>query len=213
MAQQQLGFDFFNAEPEEKIPVKEVVPKKVEEVKEVEEVGGAGDINMPVPEAETIIIVDETPREVVFIAAKPEAKPAAAKNPGKKSTRGRMKLADMDVMVDLVEVPDDTTLFQKRYYGIGEVSNMFKVNISLIRFWENEFDILKPKKNGKGDRLFRPEDIKSLQLIYHLLREKKYTIDGAKDFLKKNKKTEEAFAMIEILKKTKAFLLDLKANL
>ncbi|RYD78832.1 MAG: MerR family transcriptional regulator, partial [Sphingobacteriales bacterium] len=100
-----------------------------------------------------------------------------------------------------------------RYYGIGEVSAMFKVNISLIRFWENEFDILKPKKNGKGDRLFRPEDVKSLQLIYHLLREKKYSIAGAKDFLKKNKKNEESFAMIETLKKTKAFLLDLKANL
>ena len=57
---------------------------------------------------------------------------------------------------------------------------MFKVNISLVRFWENEFDILKPKKNGKGDRLFRPEDVKNLNLIYHLLREKKYTIDGAK---------------------------------
>ena len=124
-----------------------------------------------------------------------------------------MKLEDMDVMVDLVEVPDDEQLFQKRYYGIGEVSAMFKVNISLIRFWENEFDILKPKKNGKGDRLLRPEDIKSLQLIYHLLREKKYSIAGAKDFLKKNKRTEESFAMIETLKKTKAFLLDLKANL
>ncbi|RYY71633.1 MAG: MerR family transcriptional regulator [Chitinophagaceae bacterium] len=119
----------------------------------------------------------------------------------------------MDVLVDLVEVPEDQLLFQKRYYGIGEVSAMFKVNISLIRFWENEFDILKPKKNGKGDRLFRPEDVKSLQLIYHLLREKKYSIAGAKDFLKKNKQTEEAFATIETLKKTKAFLLDLKANL
>ncbi|RYY48332.1 MAG: MerR family transcriptional regulator [Chitinophagaceae bacterium] len=119
----------------------------------------------------------------------------------------------MDVLVDLVEVPEDELLFQKRYYGIGEVSAMFKVNISLIRFWENEFDILKPKKNGKGDRLFRPEDVKSLQLIYHLLREKKYSIAGAKDFLKKNKRNEEAFAMIETLKKTKLFLLDLKANL
>ena len=73
--------------------------------------------------------------------------------------------------------------------------------------------ILKPKKNGKGDRLFRPEDIKNLQLIHLLLREKKYSIAGAKDFLKKNKKNEEAFAVIESLKKTKAFLLELKANL
>ena len=72
---------------------------------------------------------------------------------------------------------------------------------------------MKPKKNGKGDRLFRPEDIKNLQLIYHLLREKKYTIDGAKDFLKKNRKAEETFELIDSLKKTKIFLLDLKANL
>ena len=124
-----------------------------------------------------------------------------------------MKLSDMDVLVDLVDVPEDEILFQKQYYSIGDVSNMFKVNISLIRFWENEFDILKPKKNGKGDRLFRPQDIKNLQLIYHLLREKKYTIDGAKVFLKKNKKAEETFELIDALKKTKAFLLDLKANL
>jgi DNA-binding transcriptional MerR regulator len=215
MGLQQLGFDFFDAAPpEEKIPAKESLRKKVEEVEKVQKIQEVVEEQILVEETPAVlIVVDETPRDVEFIASKPEVKPATTKNPGKKSTRGRMKLADMDVMVDLVEVPEDSILFQKRYYGIGEVSDMFKVNISLIRFWENEFDILKPKKNGKGDRLFRPEDIKSLQLIYHLLREKKYTIDGAKDFLKKNKKTEEAFAMIETLKKTKAFLLDLKANL
>lgn len=160
------------------------------------------------------IEIDEAVREVEFVVAK--EKPSATKaSPltGKKSTRGRMRLRDMDVLVDLVDVPEDEILFQKHYYSIGDVSNMFKVNISLIRFWENEFDILKPKKNGKGDRLFRPQDIKNLQLIYHLLREKKYTIDGAKVFLKKNKKAEETFELIDALKKTKAFLLDLKANL
>jgi DNA-binding transcriptional MerR regulator len=90
---------------------------------------------------------------------------------------------------------------------------MFKVNISLIRFWEKEFDILKPKLNGKGDRHFRPEDIKNLKLIYHLLREKKYTIEGARDFLKKNKKSEAVFGVIEDLKKLKLFLNDLKLSL
>jgi len=223
MGLQQLGFDFFSAEPEEKVPAKEVVAKKVAEEAKVSDVPKVPEglkkpevIEVPETVEPVEIVVDETIREVGFIAAEPAPK-AEAKAPAKtterKSTRGRMKLADMDVLVDLVEVPEDEVLFQKRYYGIGEVSAMFKVNISLIRFWENEFDILKPKKNGKGDRLFRPEDIKSLQLIYHLLREKKYSIAGAKDFLKKNKKTEEAFAMIETLKKTKAFLLDLKANL
>lgn len=130
-----------------------------------------------------------------------------------KSTRGRMSIKDMEATADLVEVPADEILFQKSYYSMSAVAEMFKVNQSLLRFWENEFTILKPKKNGKGDRLFRPEDIKNLQLIHHLLREKKYTLEGAKDFLKKNKKAEERFAMIESLKKIKIFLNELKANL
>ena len=124
-----------------------------------------------------------------------------------------MSLKDMDAGVDLIEVPEDEVLFSKMYYSMSNVADMFKVNQSLIRFWENEFDILKPKKNGKGDRLFRPEDVKNLKLIYHLLRERKYTIEGAKDFLKKNKGADEKFMMIESLKKLKGFLNELKANL
>ena len=135
------------------------------------------------------------------------------KKDNKKISRGRMSLKDMDAGVDLIEVPEDEVLFQKMYYSMSSVADMFKVNQSLIRFWENEFDILKPKKNGKGDRLFRPEDVKNLKLIYHLLRERKYTIEGAKEFLKNNKKLDEKFAMIESLKKLKGFLNELKANL
>ncbi len=131
----------------------------------------------------------------------------------KKSTRGRMSLKEMSAGVDLLEIPDDEILFQKMYYSIGKVAAMFKVNQSLIRLWENEFDVLKPKKNGKGDRLFRPEDIKNIQLIYHLMRERKYTMEGAKDFIKHNKKADEKFALIESLKKLKGFLNELKANL
>ena len=145
-----------------------------------------------------------------------QVNPKTENKPGRnpqKSTRGRMKLSEMDACIHLVEVPEDNILFEKRYYSIGAVSDMFKVNPSLIRFWENEFDILKPKKNGKGDRFFRPEDVKSLQLIYLLLREKKYTIEGAKEFLKKNKKVDEKFVVIESLKKLKGFLNELKTNL
>ena len=131
----------------------------------------------------------------------------------KKSPRGRMKLSEMNAIADQPEIPEDAILFEKRYYNIGAVSEMFKVNQSLIRYWENEFDILKPKKNGKGDRFFRPEDVKNLKLIYHLLRERKYTIEGAKEFLKKNKKADEKFEMIESLKKLRSFLHELKANL
>ena len=90
---------------------------------------------------------------------------------------------------------------------------MFRENQSLIRYWETEFDILQPRKNRKGDRFFRPVDIKNLVLIYDLLRRRKFTIEGAKDFLKKGKKAEERFAAIQSLQKIKAFLLELKANL
>ena len=131
----------------------------------------------------------------------------------KKSTRGRKSLKEMSAGVDLLDIPDDEILFQKMYYSIGKVAAMFKVNQSLIRLWENEFDVLKPKKNGKGDRLFRPEDIKNIQLIYHLMRERKYTMEGAKEFIKHNKKADEKFALIESLKKLKGFLNEIKANL
>ena len=131
----------------------------------------------------------------------------------KKSTRGRMKISEMSASVHRVEVPEDAILFEKSYYSIGAVSEMFKVNPSLLRFWESEFSILKPKKNGKGDRFFRPQDVKNLQLIYHLLRERKYTIEGAKDYLKKSARAEEKFAMIESLKRLKQFLAELKTTL
>ncbi len=130
-----------------------------------------------------------------------------------KSTRGRKSLKEMCAGVDLLEIPEDAILYQKMYYTIGKVAEMFKVNQSLIRLWENEFDVLKPKKNGKGDRLFRPEDIKNIQLIYHLMRERKYTMEGAKDFIKNNKRANEKFETIESLKKLKGFLNELKANL
>lgn len=149
----------------------------------------------------------------------PAAKPAAGVNPvarfplERKSTRGRMKLSDMKASAEMVKIPEDEKLFEKSYYSIGAVAEMFHVNQSLIRFWENEFDIIKPKKNAKGDRLFRPEDIKNLQLIYHLLREKKFTIEGAKEFLKKNKKADERFAAVQSLRRLKEFLQELKANL
>lgn len=132
---------------------------------------------------------------------------------GKKIGRGRLKMSELEAISDLVEIPGDAELFSKKYYTIGAVAEMFKVNVSLIRFWENEFSALKPKKNGKGDRLFRPEDVKTLKLIHHLLREKKFTIDGAKDFLKKNKRAEANFEIIETLKKTKQFLTEIKLSL
>ena len=130
-----------------------------------------------------------------------------------KPKRGRKSLREMGINADLVEIPSDEILFQKQYYSIGDVATMFKENTSLIRYWENEFSILKPKKNKKGDRFFRPEDVKNLKMIYHLLRERKYTIDGAKEFLKNNKAAGEKHEMIESLQRIKSFLLELKNNL
>lgn len=127
--------------------------------------------------------------------------------------RGRRSLKDIAINADLVQVPEDEILFKKQYYSIGEVAGMFRENQSLIRYWETEFDILQPRKNRKGDRFFRPVDIKNLLLIYDLLRRRKFTIEGAKDYLKKNKRAEEKFAMIQSLEKIKGFLLELKTNL
>jgi DNA-binding transcriptional MerR regulator len=131
----------------------------------------------------------------------------------KPSGRGRKSQKTFAAEADLVNVPEDDVLFQKQYYAIGEVSQMFKVNASLLRFWESEFDIIKPRKNRKGDRHFRPVDIKNLQLIYDLLRRRKLTIEGAKDFLKNNKKSQERFVMIQSLQKIRSFLLEVKASL
>lgn len=77
---------------------------------------------------------------------------------------------------------------EKRYYKIGEVAKAFNLNTSHIRFWEKEFDILKPKKNAKGNRLFTQEDIKNFKLIYNLVKERGLTLEGAKQKLKKNPK-------------------------
>jgi DNA-binding transcriptional MerR regulator len=129
------------------------------------------------------------------------------------STRGRRSLKEFSAEADLISVPDDATLFQKQYYSIGEVAVWFRVNQSLLRYWESEFDILQPRKNRKGDRFFRPVDVKNLQLIYDLLRRRKFTIEGAKDYLKKTKKSEEKFTMIQSMEKIKSFLNELKASL
>lgn len=127
--------------------------------------------------------------------------------------RGRRSLKEIGINADLINIPPDDILFQKQYYSIGEVAAMFRENQSLIRYWETEFDILQPRKNRKGDRFFRPIDVKNLVMIYDLLRRRKFTIEGAKDYLKRNKKAEEKFAMIQSLEKIKGFLLELKANL
>lgn len=101
----------------------------------------------------------------------------------------------------------------KLYYPIGEVAKAFEVNTSLIRYWEQEFPILRPKKNKKGNRYFTPEDIKNLKIIYHLVKEKGYTLDGARIALTTNQKISETVSVIDRLMFLKAELQKLKDSL
>lgn len=101
----------------------------------------------------------------------------------------------------------------KLFYSIGEVARAFDVNTSLIRFWEKEFPILQPKKNKKGNRFFTPEDIQNLKTIYYLVKEKGYTLDGAKTALTTDKKIHETISMIDRLTFVKAELQKLKDSL
>ncbi len=103
---------------------------------------------------------------------------------------------------------------EKRYYSIGELAKAFNVNASLIRFWDKEFDVIKPKKNAKGNRMFTPEDVKNLQLIYHLVKERGFTLEGAKVHLKEGQqKTMDKFEIIRKLEAVKTSLINIKNEL
>ena len=102
----------------------------------------------------------------------------------------------------------------KLYFSIGEASEILNVNASLIRFWEKEFTILNPRKNKKGNRQFTKEDINNLKMIYHLVKERGFTLQGAKEKLKKGKNsTKKEVSIVESLERVKSFLLDLKNEL
>jgi len=105
-----------------------------------------------------------------------------------------------------------TNLQEKRYYSIGEVATRFNVNSSLIRFWEQEFKILSPKKNSRGNRKFTQKDIEIVAKIYFLLKEKGYTIQGAKEYIN-NKKTSSKLDTINKLKLIKDKLIEIRDQL
>lgn len=113
--------------------------------------------------------------------------------------------------VHLEVMPYKEKAIEKLYYSISEVAEIFKVNNSLIRFWEKEFSIIKPKKNKKGNRMFTKEDIENIRLIYHLVKERGFTLQGAQQKLKENKEdTVNQVEVIDRLNKVKSFLLELK---
>ncbi|WP_282336448.1 MerR family transcriptional regulator [Pinibacter soli] len=220
----QTAFDFGFDEPAKKpapTPPVSAVPADVPVSEEVS-------LSTPMPAvvnevSEVIPVVQVLPTSKIHVTMpttmpkttrgrKPKAASSLPKQPGK---RGRKSFKEMNAEVDLINIPDDEVLFQKQYYSIGEVAEMFHVNYSLLRLWANEFDgFLQPKKNRKGDRFFRPVDVKNIHMIYHLLREKKYTMEGAKDYIKnQKKKADQQFEITVSLQKLKAFLLELKANM
>lgn len=103
---------------------------------------------------------------------------------------------------------------EKVFYTIGEVAEMFHVNTSLIRYWEKEFDIIKPKKNKKGNRLFTPQDVENFHLIYHLVKEKGMTLKGARKKLRENREdTVNNFQAIESLQNIRKILIDIRDSL
>jgi DNA-binding transcriptional MerR regulator len=135
----------------------------------------------------------------------------APKEPGK---RGRKSLKDMVSGAEMVHIPPDEELNKKLYYSIGEVGAMFNLNPSSLRYWEAEFKNITPRKNKKGDRFYTVAEIKKLQLIYFLLRQRKYTIEGAKDYIKKYKDDSLLrYDLIKSLQEVKSFLLTIKADL
>jgi len=103
---------------------------------------------------------------------------------------------------------------KKLFYQIGEIAKELNVNVSLIRFWEKEFEILKPKKNKKGNRLFTQKDYDNLKIIYHLVKERGFTLSGAKRKLKENKEDKtDNLGIVKHLKEIRKFLVELKEQL
>ncbi len=103
---------------------------------------------------------------------------------------------------------------EKIYFTIGEVADQFGVATSLIRFWESEFSILHPKKNKKGNRQYTKADIEKIKLIYHLVKDRGFTLNGAKEMLKKSpEELQNKMDAIESLKKVKQFLIELKERI
>lgn len=132
------------------------------------------------------------------------------------AVKGMEKIA---ILADRTETPFSRMTDRKRpsrkmFFSMGEVSEMFDVNPSLIRFWEKRFDVLKPKKNAKGNRLFTPEDIENLKLIYHLVKEKGMTLAGAEKYIKDNKNSlKRDIQILEHLGRIRAALLEIKTEL
>jgi len=108
-------------------------------------------------------------------------------------------------------VPYKEKKVERLYYSIGEVAEMFNVNTSLIRYWEKEFDIIRPKKNKKGNRLFTQKDIENFHIIYHLVKERGMTLKGAQKKLRENRQeTLENFEIVKLLQNIRKMLVEIR---
>lgn len=111
-------------------------------------------------------------------------------------------------------MPYKEKVIEKRYYSIGEVANMFGVATSLIRFWESEFSTIRPKKNRKGNRQFTKNDVEQVKIVYHLVKERGFTLAGAKEMLKNDTTSmQDKMSIIDSLSKVKSFLVDMRNEL
>lgn len=148
-----------------------------------------------------------SPQNGIFLEIKPD-------HPEKsKPVRGRKARRDLPADADQPTIPEDHTLFSKPFYGHGEVAAMFRITTSQIRYWESEFDILEPRKNAKDETFYRPQDIKTLKVIYDLLRNKKMTIEAARAQLRKTDTSHQKLEVIRQLEQLKRFLQEMKADL
>lgn len=141
-------------------------------------------------------------------------KKAAPRKNVAKGSKMKVNGKEVDNKSSYLRIPDDETLNQKLYWGISEVAIMFGVANSLIRFWTNEFAILKPRKGQGSHRFYKTEDIRTLEVIYDLIRIRQFSIDGAKKYLANNREQIDVQTeVIQSLTKFKTFLIELKSNL
>ncbi|MDA3613997.1 MerR family transcriptional regulator [Polluticaenibacter yanchengensis] len=160
-----------------------------------------------------IIVTPESGNTLITEEVAPNAVSTATDESEELNYRGKKTIASLEETEAGLKIPPDEELKKRQYYNMRETAKMFDVNQSLLRYWESEFNVLQPKKNKKGDRYFRPIDIKNLALIYHLLKVRKFTIEGAKEYLQSNKKALDNHQLIQQLEKLKGFLLELKNTL
>lgn len=114
-------------------------------------------------------------------------------------------------------MPSKTQKIEKIFYSIGEVAQILGVNTSLIRYWEKNFTILKPKKNKKGNRMFTQADVDNLRIIYHLVKEQRMTIEGARLKLQEGQASHDALVekaqVLDSLQNIRKMLVDIQKEL